>query len=92
MAGRGLICEDTGVTASWWTAIDSRTLEPTRKDTLCPKTKKSQRDGRRDASTIKSNLMPARWATHHMENNDTEKFSRCWEDSEPHVRLPGLRV
>ena len=36
--------------------------------------------------------MPERWATHDMENNDTEKFSRCWEDSEPHVRLPGLGV
>ena len=45
-------------------------LEPTKKDTLHPKTKKKlQRDGRWGAITIKSNLIHARWATHKLENN-----------------------
>jgi len=32
-----------------------------KKDIPCPKTKKSQQDGRRATITIKSNLIPAGW-------------------------------
>ena len=38
--------------------------------TPCPRTnKKPQQDGRRGATTIKSNHTPARWETHKLENN-----------------------
>ena len=43
-------------------------LEPTKKDTLHPKTKKKQqRDSRRGTITIKSNLIYAGWVTHKLE-------------------------
>ena len=43
-------------------------LEPTRKDTLLPQTKKKpQYDGRRGAITITSNPIPARRETHKLE-------------------------
>ena len=45
-------------------------LEPSKKDTAHPKTKKKlQRDGRRGANTIKSNPIPTEWATHNLENH-----------------------
>ena len=48
-----------------------------KKDTLHLKTKKSQGDGRRGAITIKSNLIPAGWATHKLLNNySTEVLSQ----------------
>ena len=43
------------------------------KDTPHPKTKKKpQRDGRRGTRMIKSNLIPATWATHKLENSQTK--------------------
>ena len=44
-----------------------------KKDTQHPKTKKSLRDNRRGAIMIKSNTIPARWATHRQENNNTKE-------------------
>ena len=44
-----------------------------KKDTQHPKTKKSLRDNRRGAIRIKSNTIPARWATHRQENNNTKE-------------------
>ena len=44
-----------------------------KKNTPHPKTKKSQRDNRRGAITIKSNTIPARWVTHKQENNNTKE-------------------
>ena len=49
---------------------DARTH--THNDTPCPKTKKPQQDGRRDAITIKSNSLLAEWATHKLENNNAK--------------------
>ena len=47
---------------------------PSKKDTLHPKTKKKpQQDGRRGIVTIKSNPIPARFVTQKLENNDTEE-------------------
>ena len=41
-------CESTGITTNWWTIIDRKTLELTKKDTPHPKTKeKPQWDGRK---------------------------------------------
>jgi len=66
-------------------------LEPSKKDTAHPKTKKKlQRDGRRGANTIKSNPIPTEWATHNLENHIIPKESHCYEGSEPHIRLPSL--
>ena len=49
-------------------------MELTKKDTQCPKTKKKQQqDGRRSANTIKSNPIPAVWATHNLENNNIKE-------------------
>ena len=42
--------------------------EPTKK---IPKAREKPQDGRRDATTIKSNPIPTRWATHELENNYT---------------------
>ena len=44
-------------------------LEPTKKDTLHPKTKKKPQDRRRGTIVIKSNPIPAGWATHKLENS-----------------------
>ena len=47
-----------------------KVLEPTKKDTLYPKTKeKTQQDDRRGTIAIKSNLILARWETHKLEND-----------------------
>ena len=44
-------------------------LEPTKQDVLRPKTKKNpQQDSLRGAIVIKSNPIPAKWATHKLEN------------------------
>ena len=51
---------------------NKKMLEPTKKENLHPKTKKKpQQDGKRGATTIKSNRIPATWATHKLENNYT---------------------
>ena len=43
-----------------------------KKDTLLPKTKRRpQQDGRRGTTVINTNLIPARWVTHKLENNYT---------------------
>ena len=46
---------------------------PPKKDTPRSKTKKLQQDSRREAITIKSNPIPARWVTHRLENNNTKE-------------------
>jgi len=62
---------------------------PPKKDNLCPKTKKLQRDGRRGTIIIKSNSIPTGWATHRLEKNNTkEALTLSYEVSEPHFRLP----
>ena len=51
-------------TTACWTSSNREMLKPTKKDTPHEKTKKSQRDGRRGAITMKSNPIPARgWRT-----------------------------
>ena len=50
----------------------TKTLKPTKKDILHPKTKKKpQRDGRKNAIMIKSNPIPTGWETHKLKNNYT---------------------
>ena len=80
--GHALIssCDSTKVTASCWTTIIRRMLEPTKGGYPHPKTKeKPQYYGRRSAITKKSKPIPAGWATHKLENNNTKKLSHCWE-------------
>ena len=49
-----------------------KTLKPTKKDILHPKTKKKpQQDGRKSAIMIKSNPILTGWATHKLKNNYT---------------------
>ena len=68
-------------------------LEPTKKDTLHPKTKKKpQRYGRSGTIVIKSNPIHDRWVTHKLENNYTTEGLHRRESSEPHIRLPSLGV
>ena len=65
-------CENTGITTNCWTIIDRKTLELTKKGTPHPRKKeKPQWDGRRGATTIKSNPINAGWVTHKLENNYT---------------------
>ena len=74
-------CNSTKITTTYWTAINRRTLEPTKlKDIPHPKTKeKPQQDGERGAIMIKSNPIPAVWATHKLENSNTkEVLSLLW--------------
>ena len=73
------------------TTIDKRKLEPTKKDTLHPKTeRKPQWDGTRGTIVIKSNAIPAGWATHKLENNYITEVLHRSESFEPDIRLPGL--
>ena len=46
---------------------------PPKKDTLRPKTKKLQQDGRKGVIVIKSNPISAGWVTHRLENNNTKE-------------------
>ena len=54
-------------------AIDRRTLKSITKRYPTSKDKKLQQVGRRDAITIKLNLIPAGWVTHRLENNNTKE-------------------
>ena len=49
-------------------------LEPTKKDTLHPKTKKKPQDSRRGTIVIKSNLIPTEWVTNKLEDNYTTEI------------------
>ena len=72
--GRALTpsCENTRITTSYWTIIDRKTLELTKKDTPHPKTKeKPQWDGRRGAIRVKSNPITGGWVTHRLVNTYT---------------------
>ena len=73
--GRVLIssCESTKIATSCWTAINRRTLEPTKKRYPTFEDKEAQQDGRRGAIMIKSNPIPARLVTHRLENNNTKQ-------------------
>ena len=73
-------CESTGITTNCWTIIDRKTLEVTKKVTPHPKTKeKPQWDGRRGATTIKSNPITTGWVTHKLENTyTTEVYPLEW--------------
>ena len=73
--------------------LTKKTLEPTKKDTLHPKTKKKpQQDGRRGAIVIKSNPVPARWANHKLEDNyTTEVIPQEWKFWAP-IRFTSLGV
>ena len=79
-------CENTRITTSYWTIIDRKTLDLTKKDTPHPKTKeKPQWDDRRDAITIKSNLTTTGWVTHRLENTyNTEVHPLQWRFWAPH--------
>ena len=99
--GRALIssCESTKITTSCWTTIDRRTLEPTKKDTPHPETKKLQWDGRQGRITIKSNPIPAGWVPHKLENNNTKEVLpllwRFWitcQASQPGDSTNGLGI
>ena len=85
-------CESTKITTSYWTTIDRRILEPTKKDIPCPKTKrKPLQDGRRGTITINSNPIPTEWVTHELENNNIkEVLPLLCEGSEHCVKLPSL--
>ena len=65
---------------------------PPKKATPSRKTKKLQQDVRRGTTTIKSNPIPTKWVTYKLDNNNTEKFSHCYEGSEMNVRLPSLGI
>ena len=68
------LCGSTKTATSCWPTISRRMLEPTKKDTPCPKTKKKLwQDGRRGAITIISNPIPSEWVTHRLENNDAKE-------------------
>ena len=85
-------CKSTRFTTNFWTIIDRKMLEHTKKDTLHPKTKeKPQWDGRRGTITIKSNPITAGWLTN-WRTIIPQKSTHWSEDSEPHVRLPNLGV
>ena len=71
-------CESTKIVISYWTTIDKKMLESTKKkkkkDTPQPKTrKKLQQDSRSGTIMIKSNPIPARWVTHRLENSNTKE-------------------
>ena len=57
---------------------------PQKKDTPHPRTKdKPQPNSRRGTIIIKSNLIPTKWATHKLENNNKEVFTLLWRFSTP---------
>ena len=67
-------------------------LEPTKKDTLHPKTEKVQWNDNRGYNHDKIKSLPARWATHKLENSyTTEVLLQEWK-SWAHSRLPSLSV
>ena len=90
----------TKITTSCWTTIDRRMLEPTKTKYPMSKTKKKlQRGGRRGIIMIKSNLIPAVWVTHKLENNNTKEVLpllwRFWplhEASQPGDLTNGLGI
>ena len=87
-------CKSTRITANYWTIINRKTLELTKKETPHPKTKeKPQWDGRRGAITIKSNPITTGWVTHKLENTyTTEVHPLEWRFWAPHqVSNLGLR-
>ena len=93
--GRALTpsCKSTSITTNCWATINGKMLEPTKKDTLHPKTKERlQRDGRQGSSAIESNPIPARWASHKLLNNYTTEVLPLEWGSEPRIRLPSLEV
>ena len=76
-------CESTKIVTSYLTSIKRRMLEPTKKDTPYPKTKKKLYwGGRRGAVRIKSNPIPAGWVSHKLENSNIKEvlalFQRFW--------------
>ena len=92
-------CKNTKIATGCWTTIKRRTLEPTKKRYPRPKTKKLQGDGRRGASTIKSNPIFTRWVTHNLEDNNTKevlpllwKFWVPCQASQPGDLVKGLGI
>ena len=83
-------CKSTQIAISYWTSIDRRMLQPTRKDNPCPKTKRRpQWDSRRGTITVKSNPIPTRWAAH-LENSNTKVLPLLWRFlASHHVSQPG---
>ena len=73
---------------------------PPKKDTSYPKTKKKpQQDGGRDTIKIKSNLLPAVWVTHKLENYTTKevlpflgRFQTPHQGSQPGDPTMGLGI
>ena len=64
------------IASTWWTTIQRRTLEPTRKG--CPRCKHKEETTmkcKRRSSTIKINPIPGRWETNKLENDNTKKNS-----------------
>ena len=77
--------KNTKITTKCWTTIDKKMLEPTKKDTLHPKTKKKPQDSRRGTIVIKSNLIPTEWVTNKLEDNyTTEILPQEWKFWAPH--------
>ena len=65
--------KNTKILTNCWTTINWRTLEPTKKDIPCPKTKgKPQWDRRRGTIMLRSNSIPTRWVIHKLENRNTK--------------------
>ena len=66
-------CESTKVATSCRTAIDGRTLEPTKKRYPMSKDKEeAAARGRKNVIMIKSNPVSTRWVTHRLEKNAKE--------------------
>lgn len=70
--------ERTKIETICWTTIDRRRLKPSKIDTQHPKTKKPQWDGRRGANMIKSNPIPAGWATCKLDSNNIKVLPLLW--------------
>ena len=81
-------CKSTKITTSCWTAIDRRTLEPTKKRYHTSKDKLQWYGNHcRGAIMIQSNPTPTGWVTHKLENNDiNEVLPLLWRFWAPHQR------
>ena len=66
-------CESTKVATSRRTAIDGRTLEPTKKRYRMSKDEEAAARGRKGVIVIKSNPVSTGWVMHRLENNDAKE-------------------
>ena len=84
-------CESTKISTSFWTTIDRRALESTKKKKDTPYTntkKKPQQYGKRGEIMIKSNPISVGWATHKLEINNTKVLLLSWTFLSPRSGIP----